>query len=142
MRLDLQPVVAAAAFPVGALAVLGDDAFQPCCHGGLEKRDPVLSTCSLRCTFRQLGDEALQQLLSFAQRQLAQVTAIEVEKIEDVVDQVALAGLLVVLQELEVRPALGRRATTISPSSTARGRGVSSDSTIGANLLLERLVVA
>src|SRR5262249_40399466 len=84
-RLDLEPKRAAPALVVMAGGVLGDDAFQMLLGRRVVKGDAVLLDVLAQPNHRIRANQRLQQLLAARQGELAQVLAVEIQKIEYVI---------------------------------------------------------
>ena len=101
-QLDLAPVVAAAAGPVGRLDPLGHDALEPSPARGVEQRRAVVVDLREHDDRGPRHDQLLEPLAPAAPGLGDERLAVELEQVEDDVGDVALAAL----EELEARDAV------------------------------------
>src|SRR5207237_10883440 len=102
-RFYLEPGAAALPREITAVGQLRHDAFEPPLSDRLEESTAMFANVLAELYVGQVSQNGGKKFLTAHERQIAQVVAIQIEQVEDVIDTGAFTGILVVLQKLKLR---------------------------------------
>lgn len=104
--LHLEPLAASDALSIDAVAILGHHSFQTLLCYCLKKSYAAFFNMLAEEKVRGIAKNLFQELFTPTERQVSQVTTIQIEKIECTIHQATPPSLGIMLQEVELRSTL------------------------------------
>src|SRR5262249_34025221 len=96
---DFQPLPTARSFAIWARAIPGHDPCQPLLAGGLKERTAMVRNMLAEPDIASSLQQRRQHLFSLDEGQSAEVPAVQVEKIENEIGEIAFARLLIIPEQ-------------------------------------------